>query len=58
MIMEAIVSGAHVDIINLKTKKRSKLSNEINKMKKKLSKKIPIKDEAKRVANFIVKKWF
>ena len=58
MIMEAIVSGAQVDIINLKTKKKSKLSNEINKMKNSLNKKILIKDEAKRVANFIVKKWF
>ena len=57
MIMEAIASGASTDIINLKIKKNTKLSDEINIIKRDIRKKIPIQNEAKRVAKFIQKKW-
>ena len=58
MITEALASGADVDIIDLKAKQDSKLSKEIKIIKNNIKRKIPIQNEAKRVANFILKKWF
>ena len=58
MIIEAIASGAHTNIIDLRIKKDSKLTKEINIVKEKLSKKLPIPNEAKRVAEFIHQLWF
>ncbi|QZP17195.1 mitochondrial fission ELM1 family protein [Methylophilales bacterium] len=58
MITEALTSGADVDIIDLKAKKDSKLSKEIKIIKNNIKRKIPIQNEVKRVANFILKKWF
>ena len=58
MIIEAIASGAHTNILDLKVKKNSKLSKEINTIKNKLKKKLPIQNEAKRVSEFIQKIWF
>jgi uncharacterized protein len=58
MIIEAIASGAHTNILDLEVKKNSKLSKEINIIKKKLRKKLPIQNEAKRVSQFIQKIWF
>ena len=58
MIIEAIASGAHTNILNLKVKKNSKLSKEINIIKNNLRKKLPIQNEAKRVSEFIQKIWF
>ena len=57
MIIEAIASGANTDIIDLKIKKNTKLSGEISMIKQNIRKKIPIQNEAKRVAKFIQKKW-
>jgi uncharacterized protein len=58
MLIEAIASGAHTDILELKIKKRSKLSREISSVQKKLRNKITIQNEAERVAKFIQKIWF
>lgn len=58
MLIEAIASGAHTDILELKIKKKSKLSREINLVKKKIRNKITIQNEAERVAKFIKKIWF
>ena len=57
MIIEAIASGAKIDIIDLKNKKNTKLSNEINMIKGNLRKQISIQNEAKKVAKIIDKKW-
>ena len=58
MIIEAIASGAHTKLIDLRIKIDSKLTKEINIVKEKLSKKLPIQNEAKRVAEFIDQLWF
>ena len=58
MLIEAIASGAYTDILELKIKKKSKLSREINSIKKKIRNKITIQNEAERVAKFIQKIWF
>jgi len=58
MLIEAIASGADTDILELKIKKKSKLSKEINLVKKKIRNKITIQNEAERVAKFIKKIWF
>jgi len=58
MIIEAIASGANTDILDLKIKRNSKLTREINLIKRQLRKKIPIQDEAKRTSEFIQKLWF
>ncbi|MDC0475437.1 mitochondrial fission ELM1 family protein [Methylophilaceae bacterium] len=58
MLIEAIASGAYTDILELKIKKKSKLSKEINLVKKKIRNKITIQNEAERVARFIRKIWF
>jgi len=58
MLIEAVASGAYTDIIELKMKKKSKLSGEINTIKKKIRNKITIQNEAERVAKFIQKIWF
>mgnify|MGYP001591909888 FL=1 len=58
MVIEAIASGAHADILELKAKQNSKLSKEIEKIKKNIRKKFPIPNEAKRVSEFIQKTWF
>jgi len=58
MLIEAIASGAYTDILELKMKKKSKLSGEINAIKKKIRNKITIQNEAERVAKFIQKIWF
>jgi len=58
MLIEAIASGAYTDILELKIKKNSKLSKEINLVKKKIRNKITIQNEAERVARFIKKIWF
>ena len=58
MLIEAIASGAYTDILELKMKKKSKLSGEINTIKKKIKNKITIQNEAERVAKFIQKIWF
>jgi len=58
MLIEAIASGAYTDILELKIKKKSKLSREINLVKKKIKNKITIPNEAERVAKFIQKIWF
>ena len=44
--------------MSLKIKKKSKLSKEINLVKKKIRNKITIQNEAERVAKFIKKIWF
>ena len=58
MLIEAIASGANTDVLELKIKKKSKLSREINSVKKKIRNKITIQNEAERVAKFIQKIWF
>ena len=58
MLIEAIASGAITDVLELKIKKKSKLSREINSVKKKIMNKITIQNEAERVAKFIQKIWF
>ena len=58
MLIEAIASGANIDVLELKIKKKSKLSREINSVKKKIRNKITIQNEAERVAKFIQKIWF
>jgi uncharacterized protein len=58
MLIEAIASGAYTDILELNIKKKSKLSREINLVKKKIRNKITIQNEAERVAKFIKKIWF
>ena len=58
MLIEAIASGAYTDILELKVKKKSRLSSEINSIKKKIRNKIIIQNEAERVAKFIQKIWF
>ena len=58
MLIEAIASGAYTDILELKIKKKSKLSREINSIKSKIRNKITIQNEAERVAKFIKKIWF
>jgi hypothetical protein len=58
MLIEAIASGAYTDILELKMKKKSKLSREINIIKKKIKNKITMQNEAERVAKFIQKIWF
>ena len=58
MLIEALASGAYTDILELKIKKKSKLSKEINLVKKKIRNKITIQNEAERVAKFIKKIWF
>ena len=58
MIIEALASGANVDIIDLKVKQNSKLSKEIKIIKNNIKKKIPIQNEAKIVAKYIKKIWF
>jgi hypothetical protein len=58
MLIEAIASGANTDVLELKIKKKSKLSREINSVKKKIRNKITIQNEAERVAKFIKKIWF
>ena len=58
MLIEAIASGAYTDILELKIRKKSKLTNEINLVKKKIRNKITIQNEAERVAKFIKKIWF
>ena len=58
MLIEAVASGAYTDILELKMKKKSKLSGEINTIKKKIRNKITIQNEAERVAKFIHKIWF
>ena len=58
MLIEAIASGAYTDILELKMKKKSKLSREINIIKKKIKNKITMQNEAERVAKFIKKIWF
>tara|TARA_B100001059_G_scaffold83385_1_gene81456 strand:+ start:888 stop:1754 length:867 start_codon:yes stop_codon:yes gene_type:complete len=58
MLIEAIASGAHTDVLELKIKKKSKLSREINLIKKKIRNNITIQNEAEKVARFIQKIWF
>ena len=58
MLIEAIASGAYTDILELKIKKKSKLSKEINSIKRKIRNKITVQNEAERVAKFIKKIWF
>jgi len=58
MIIEALASGAHTDILDLKIKKNSKLSKDIDTIKNNIRSRIAIKDEAKRAAKFIKKIWF
>ena len=58
MLIEAIAAGAYIDILELKIKKKSKLSREINLVKMKIINKITIQNEAERVAKFIKKIWF
>ena len=58
MLIEAIASGADTNILKLKIKQNSKLSREINAIKKKIRNKITIQNEAERVAKFIQKIWF
>jgi mitochondrial fission protein ELM1 len=58
MLIEAIASGANTDVLELKIKKNSKLSREINSLKKKIRNKITIQNEAERVSRFIQKIWF
>jgi uncharacterized protein len=58
MLIEAIASGAYTDILELKVKKNSRLSSEINSIKKKIRNKITIQNEAEKVAKFIQKIWF
>ena len=58
MLIEAIAAGAYIDILELKIKKKSKLSKEINSIKRKIRNKITIQNEAERVAKFIKKIWF
>ncbi|MDC0931152.1 ELM1/GtrOC1 family putative glycosyltransferase [Methylophilaceae bacterium] len=58
MLIEAIASGACINILELKMKKKSKLSREINAIKNKIKNKMTIQNEAERVAKFIQKIWF
>ena len=58
MLIEAIASGANTNILDLEIKKKSKLSEEIEKIKKNIRKKFPMPNEAKRVSEFIKKIWF
>ena len=58
MIIEAIASGANTHILDLKISRNSKLTEEINLIKRNLRKKISIQDEAKRTSKFIQKLWF
>jgi len=58
MLIEAIASGAYTDILDLEIKKKSKLSEEIEKIKKNIRKKFPMPNEAKRISEFIKKIWF
>jgi len=58
MLIEAIASGAYTDILELKIKKKSRLSSEINSIKKKIRNEITIQNEAEKVAKFIQKIWF
>ena len=58
MLIEAIASGAKTDILELKVKKKSKLSKEINTIKRQLKNKMTIQNEAYRVARFIQTIWF
>jgi len=58
MLIEAIASGAKTDILELKVKKKSKLSKEINTIKRQLKNKMTIQNEADRAARFIQKIWF
>ena len=58
MLIEAIASGAYTDILELKVKKKSRLSSEINSIKKKIRNKITIQNESEKVAKFIQKIWF
>ena len=58
MLIETFASGAYTVILELKIKKKSKLSKEINLVKKKIRNKITIQNEAERVAKFIQKIWF
>ena len=58
MLIEAIASGAYTDTLELKIKKKSKLSREINLVKKKIRNKRAIQNEAERAAKFIKKIWF
>ena len=58
MLIEAIASGANTNVLELKIKKKSKLSREINLVKKKIRNKITIQNEVERVAKFIQKIWF
>jgi uncharacterized protein len=58
MVTEALASGADVDIIGLKVKQDSKLSKEMKVIKNNIKRKLPIQNEAKRVAKFIKKIWF
>ena len=58
MLIEAIASGAKTDILELKVKKKSKLSKEINTIKRQLKNKMTIQNEADRVARFIQTIWF
>jgi len=58
MLIEAIASGACTNILELKMKKKSKLSREINTIKNKIKNKMTIQNEAERVAKFIQKIWF
>jgi mitochondrial fission protein ELM1 len=58
MLIEAIASGANTDVLELKIKKKSKLSRELISVKKKIRNKITIQNEAIRVAKFIKKIWF
>ena len=58
MLIEAIASGACTNILELKMKKKSKLSREINAIKNKIKNKMTIQNEAERVAKFIQKIWF
>ena len=58
MLIEAVASGAYTDILELKIKKESKLSREINSIKWRIKNKTIIQNEAERVAKFIQKIWF
>jgi len=58
MVTEALASGADIDIIGLKVKQDSKLSEEMKVIKNNIKKKLPNQNEAKIVAKFIKKIWF
>ena len=57
MIIEALSSGVMTDILELKIKKHSKLTEEIKIIKRNIRKKISFPNEAKRIAKFIDKIW-